>query len=282
MTSTNPPPCGERAAHRARQHGGRSRTVKLANVPPSVLLRPQSTAQAAPVNETPVNETPVNETPVNELPVNDLPINETPVNDLGFDDLAATVPALGNITLASIPLLRHGRLDRGSRRGTPLAGAAAPERHAARLLRAADASTPRRARRTRSRRSRSATSTSAQPARQPARERARAREREALGHARRSTRGASLFGTAYCPTGVAHGRDGHVCGAAGRAGERDAGERDARQRDAVNEIPVNDVPVNETPVNEVPVNELPVNETPVNELPVNETPVNEMPVNELP
>ncbi len=41
---------------------------KLANVPPSVLLRPQSTAQAAPVNETPVNETPVNELPVNELP----------------------------------------------------------------------------------------------------------------------------------------------------------------------------------------------------------------------
>jgi hypothetical protein len=66
--------------------------VKLANVPPSVLLRPQSTTQAAPVNDVPVND----------IPVNDVPVNDVPVNDIGFDDLAATVPALGNITLSSI------------------------------------------------------------------------------------------------------------------------------------------------------------------------------------
>src|SRR6266498_2948146 len=90
-------------------------TVKLADVPPSVLLRSQFGAQA-----TPVNETPVNETPVNELPVNELPINETPVNELGFDDLAASVPALGDITLASIPLLRTGGWI-AALSGTPLA-----------------------------------------------------------------------------------------------------------------------------------------------------------------
>jgi hypothetical protein len=72
----------------------------------------------------PVNETPVNETPVNELPVNELPINEVPVNEIGFDDLASTVPALGNVTLASIPLLRTGGWTKvlSDPPGTPLGG----------------------------------------------------------------------------------------------------------------------------------------------------------------
>ena len=62
------------------------------------------------------------------------------MNDIGFDDLAATVPALGNITLASIPLKRPGRVDRGAlrRAGHAAGGRAAPERHPSRLLRPAD------------------------------------------------------------------------------------------------------------------------------------------------
>src|SRR5262249_34308642 len=58
--------------------------VKLADVPPSALLAPQSSAESTPVNETPVNETPVNELPVNELPVNEIPVNETDIRRLGL------------------------------------------------------------------------------------------------------------------------------------------------------------------------------------------------------
>src|SRR5262249_28934076 len=90
-------------------------TVKLADVPPAALLQPQSSAESTPVNETTVNETPVNETPVNELPVNELPVNEiraneTRPNEIGLDfvALSGSVPALGGITLNSIPLLRPG------------------------------------------------------------------------------------------------------------------------------------------------------------------------------
>ena len=91
-----------------------------------------------------------------------------------------------------------------------------------------------------------------------------------------------LFGTAYCPTGTLG--DQTVMSAAlqgAPVNETPVNETPVNET-PINEIPVNEVPTGETPVNEVPVNELPVNETPVNELPVNETPVNETPVNELP
>jgi Tol biopolymer transport system component len=255
-------------------------TVKLADVPPSVLLRPQSTAQTAPVNETPVNETPVNETPVNELPVNELPINETPVNELGFSTLASSVPALGTITLASIPLLRPGGWS-AALTGTPLA--TLPLQNV--TLR----------------------DYYALPADQNPETRATNRIDPItladldLSHSILGSLPASalvlanvdlswlrdlgvwcrLFGTAYCPNGTLS--DQSVMAAALQGAP--VNETPVNEL-PVNETPINEIPVNEvasgTPVNEVPINELPVNETPVNELPINETPVNETPINELP
>ena len=258
-------------------------TVKLADVPPSVLLQPQLSTQAAPVNETPVNETPINETPVNELPVNELPINETPVNQLGFDDLAATVPALGNITLDSIPLLRAGGWA-SALSGTQLAGAALqnvtlrdyyalpvgvnPETRTTPPpippIKLADLDL-------------SHSPLGSLPA-----------SALVLGNVQLSWLRdlgvwCRLFGTAYCPPGGTYA-DQSVLSAAlqgAPVNETPVNETPVNET-PVNEIPVNEVPVNELPVNEVPVNELPVNETPVNELPINETPVNETPINELP
>ena len=246
-------------------------TVALANVPPSVLLRPQSTAQAAPVNETPVNET-----PVNELPVNELPVNETPVNELGFDDLAGTVPALGSITLASIPLLRTGGWI-AALTGTPLAGV--PLQNV-------------------TLRDYYALPTSVNPETRtldpippiqlgeldlsrsplgslPASALVLANVK--LSDMRSLDTWCQAFGTAYCSSPTSLSNETVMAAALQGAPVNETPVNET----PVNEIPVNEVPVNETPVNEVPVNELPVNETPVNELPVNETPVNEIPVNEL-
>lgn len=92
-------------------------TVPLANIPPSALIVPQATGtQAAPVNQSPVNQSPVNQLPINQLatsraPVNQLPVNQSPVNQSGigyFQELAGAIPALGDIALATIPLLRPG------------------------------------------------------------------------------------------------------------------------------------------------------------------------------
>jgi CSLREA domain-containing protein len=258
-------------------------TVKLADVPPSVLLQPQLSTQAAPVNETPVNETPINETPVNELPVNELPINETPVNELGFDNLAATVPALGNITLDSIPLLRSGGWA-SALSGTPLAGAALqnvtlrdyyalpvdvnPETRTSPPpippIKLADLDL-------------SHSPLGSLPAS------ALVLGNVQLSWLRDLDVWCRLFGTAYCPSGGTFA-DQSVLSAAlqgAPVNETPVNETPVNET-PINEIPVNEVPVNETPVNEVPVNELPVNETPVNELPINETPVNETPINELP
>src|SRR5262249_4687458 len=93
--------------------------VKLDALPSSGFLQPQSTNQAAPGNETPVNETPGNGRPVNERPV-----DEAPVNELGFATLSASVPALGDTALSSIPLLREGGWGKvlSDPPGTPLAG----------------------------------------------------------------------------------------------------------------------------------------------------------------
>lgn len=258
-------------------------TVKLADVPPSVLLQPQLSTQAAPVNETPVNETPINETPVNELPVNELPINETPVNQLGFDDLAATVPALGNITLDSIPLLRSGGWA-SALSGTQLAGAALQNVTLRDYYALPTSVNP---------------ETRTTPPPIPPIKLADLD----LSHSPLGSLPASalvlgnvqlswlrnlgvwcrLFGTAYCPTGGTYA-DQSVLSAAlqgAPVNETPVNETPVNET-PINEIPVNEVPVNETPVNEVPVNQLPVNETPVNELPINETPVNETPINELP
>ena len=248
--------------------------VKLADVPPSVLLRPQSTSQTAPVNETPVNET-----PVNELPVNELPVNEVPVNELGFDDLSSTVPALGNVTLASIPLLRTGGWQKvlSDPPGTPLAGL--PLQNV-------------------TLRDYYALPANVNPETRPTNQippitladldlshsplgslpsSALVLANVKLSDMRSLTVWCEVFGTAYCtnPTSLT----GQTVMSAALQGAP-VNETPVNET-PVNEIPVNEVPVNETPVNEVPVNELPVNETPVNELPVNETPVNELPVNEL-
>ena len=211
--------------------------VQLGNVPPSVFLQPQSTNQAAPVNDTPVNDT-----PVNDLPVNDLPVNDLPVNDLGFDDLAKNLPALGDTALSSIPLLRAGRLDEGAlgRPGDAARRPAAAERHAARLLparrprarpepgdaehqpdRTDHAGRPR---------------PHAQPARVAARERDRPREREAvvaaaardLVHALRRD---LLLDAEYDQPGQRPRRhDGHGGGDRGRSGQRHARQRHAGER----------------------------------------------------
>jgi CSLREA domain-containing protein len=258
-------------------------TVKLADVPPSVLLRPQSTTQSAPVNETPVNETPVNETPVNELPVNELPINETPVNELGFDNLAATVPALGNITLDSIPLLRPGGWA-SALSGTPLAGAALqnvtlrdyyalpadvnPETRTTPppipAITLADLDL-------------SHSPLGSLPAS------ALVLGNVKLAWLRSLDAWCNLFGPVYCSSAGALTNETVMSAALQGAPVNETPVNETPVNETpINEIPVNEVPVNETPVNEVPVNELPVNETPVNELPINETPVNETPINELP
>ena len=160
-------------------------TVKLADVPPSVLLQPQSSAQTAPVNETPVNETPVNETPVNELPVNELPINETPVNELGFSDARRERARAREHHARLDPAAPHRRLAGCALTGTPLATlplqnvtlrdyyALPPSQNPETRTREPDR--PDHARRPRSQ---------PQHPRQPARERARARERGALVAAR--------------------------------------------------------------------------------------------------
>ena len=257
-------------------------TVKLADVPPTVLLRPQLSTQAAPVNETPVNETPVNETPVNELPVNELPINELPVNELGFDDLAATVPALGNITLDSIPLLRAGGWT-SALSGTPLAGAAL-QNVTLRDYYALPADVNPETRSipdpippiTLADLDLSNSPLGSLPAS------ALVLANVNLSWLRDLDAWCRLFGTVYCPNGTL--ADQTVMSAAlqgAPVNETPVNETPVNET-PINEIPVNEVPVNETPVNEVPVNELPVNETPVNELPINETPVNETPINELP
>ena len=253
-------------------------TVKLADVPPSVLLRSQFGAQA-----TPVNETPVNETPVNELPVNELPINETPVNELGFDDLAASVPALGDITLASIPLLRTGGWI-AALSGTPLAGAAL-QNVTLRDYYALDPSVN------------PETRTSPDPI-EPITLADLDLSHSPLG----SLPGSAvvlanvelswmrpldvwcrLFGTVYCSSPTALTGQTVMSSALQGAPVNETPVNELPVNETpINELPVNEVPVNETPVNEVPINELPVNETPVNELPVNETPVNETPINELP
>src|SRR5262249_52858481 len=85
-TSTDPPPIATNLSLAPASPGAPAGAaqVKLDAVPSTVFLQPQSTNQAAPVNETPVSET-----PVNELPVNELPVNELPVNELGFATLSA-------------------------------------------------------------------------------------------------------------------------------------------------------------------------------------------------
>jgi Tol biopolymer transport system component len=252
--------------------------VKLGDVPPSVLLAPQSTAQSAPVNETPINET-----PVNELPVNELPVNELPVNELGFDTLSASVPALGNVTLDSIPLLRTGGWP-AALTGTPLAGL--PLQNV--TLRdyyalPADVNPE--------------TRTSPAPippitlgeldlSRSPLGSLpadAIVLANVQLSWLRSLSAWCDLFGPVYCQSGATALTDETVMAAAlqgAPVNETPVNETPVNET-PINEIPVNEVPVNETPVNEIPVNELPVNETPVNELPINETPVNELPVNEI-
>jgi Tol biopolymer transport system component len=252
--------------------------VKLSDVPPSVLLAPQSSSQTAPVNETPVNET-----PVNELPVNELPINETPVNELGFSTLAASIPALGNITLASIPLLRTGGWP-AALTGTPLAtlplqNVTLRDYYAlpTNVNPETRTSPPPIAPITLADLDLSHSPLGSLPAD------AIVLANVKLSWLRDLDVWCRLFGTVYCPNGATGLTNTTVMAAAlqgAPVNETPVNETPVNET-PVNEIPVNEVPVNETPVNEVPVNELPVNETPVNELPINETPVNELPVNEI-
>jgi Tol biopolymer transport system component len=71
--------------------------VKLADVPPSVLLAPQRTTNSTPLGETPLGETPLGETPLGETP-----LGET---SLGLDGLLAD---LRTVPLSSLPLIREG------------------------------------------------------------------------------------------------------------------------------------------------------------------------------
>ena len=223
-----------------------------------------------------MNETPVNETPVNELPVNELPVNETPVNELGFDDLAATVPALGSITLASIPLLRPGGWI-AALTGTPLAGVPL-QNVTLRDYYALPASVNPETRTVNpippiqlGELDLSRSPLGSLPAS------ALVLANVKLSDMRSLDTWCQAFGTAYCSSPTSLTNETVMAAALQGAPVNETPVNET----PVNEIPVNEVPVNETPVNEVPVNELPVNETPVNELPVNETPVNEIPVNEL-
>ncbi|HEX7222348.1 MAG TPA: DNRLRE domain-containing protein, partial [Candidatus Limnocylindrales bacterium] len=92
--------------------------VRLADVPPSVLLQPSSTA-STPLADTPLADTPLADTPLADTPLADTPLGDTPLADtsLGLGDL---LTELRTVPLSSLPLLREGGwpavLD-----GTPLA-----------------------------------------------------------------------------------------------------------------------------------------------------------------
>ena len=277
--------------------------VKLADVPPSLLLQAQLGRQAAPVNETPVNETPVNETPVNELPgqraARQRDAHQRPgLRRSGHDGAGARQhhagvdPAPPSGRLVGRAVGRAGHDARGSR---------VAERHAPRLLRAARRRESGEARGQpdpgdQARRPRPL----AQPARQPAGERARARRRPPLGYAAarglvpalrddllpESDRARKPDGARRRAQRRARERDARERDACQRdAGERDPGQRGARERDAVNEVSVEGAAGERDAGERAARQRTPVNETPVNELllpaPVNETPVNELPVNEI-
>src|SRR5262245_21898901 len=88
--------------------------VKLANIPPGAFLAPQSSQQAAPINQIPINQIPINQiaenAPINQIPINQIPINQIPINqiDSGFAAFTQQIEELGDIQLASIPLTREG------------------------------------------------------------------------------------------------------------------------------------------------------------------------------
>jgi CSLREA domain-containing protein len=254
--------------------------VQLSNVPPSVFLQPQSTNQAAPVNDTPVNDT-----PVNDLPVNDLPVNDLPVNDIGFDSLSLSLPALGDTALSSIPLLRPGGWAKvlSDAPGTPLAGlplqsvtlrdyyrlgTLVPDQNPE--TRATNPIAP-------------ITLADLDLTHSPLGSlpsSAIVLANVKLSWLRPLTTWCQLFGPTYCTT--TNGSDLANTSVMAAAIEG-APVNDTPVNDTpVNDLPVNDVPTGQTPVNEAPVNDLPVNDTPVNDLPVNDTPVNDVPVNDLP
>ena len=164
VTFTNPPVVSERPAHRARDSTpAGAATVKLAERaaerPAPAADRPRRRRRSTRRRSTRRRQRDPGQRAAGQRAAGQRDAGQR----LGFDDLAATVPALGNITLASIPLLRPGGwiAALSDAPGTPLAGAPLQNVTLARLLRAAaDGQSRRRARRTRSRRSRSATSTS--------------------------------------------------------------------------------------------------------------------------
>ena len=198
--------------------------MKLADVPPSVFLQPQSTTQAAPVNRP------------RQRDAGERDARQRAARQRAADQRAAgqrarlrrrsrgTCPRSGTSRSSSIPLLRTGRLDRRSSDRHAARDAAAAERDVARLLRARPRPEPRDAqhepdRPDHARRPRP----QPQPARQSCR-RARSSSRtcSSRGYGR-SASGVALFGTAYCPTVARPRRDQSVMSAAtsGSAGERE-------------------------------------------------------------
>ncbi|MFL6036908.1 MAG: NosD domain-containing protein [Gaiellaceae bacterium] len=263
--------------------------VQLSNVPPSIFLRPQSTNQTAPINDTPINDT-----PINDLPINDLPINDLPINDIGFDTLAGDVPALGNIALSSVPLLRTGGwakvlsdpIPGTTQPGTPLAGLPLQSltlRDYYALGKLTPSVNP-------ETRPNSPIPAITLPDLDLAHSPLGSLPADALVLAnvklsdlRSLDTWCGLFGPTYC-TGAGSLLDQTVMSAAlNGAPINDTPINDLPINDLpINDIPINDLPINDTPINDTPINDLPINDTPINDIPINDLPINDLPINDLP
>ncbi len=255
--------------------------VKLADVPPLTLLQPQSSQQAAPVNQTPVNQTPVNQlattnAPVNQTPINQTPVNQTPVNQSGFAELTQSISQLGSIQLSSIPLLRIGGWD-ALLANTPLAGIPLQNVTLRDLYALNPLPGPLQANAT-----------------NPITIGELDLSRNALGSLPAMAFTLGKLPLAEIPT--TSGTYVDWCTAAAVQGVNCTSSTSTILSAGIEGAPVNQTPVNQTPVNQTliqalatfgtPINQTPVNQTPINQtqigaLPVNQTPVNQTPVNQL-
>jgi CSLREA domain-containing protein len=254
--------------------------VKLSSIPPSVLLQSQSNQQSAPVNQTPVNQTPINQTAATSAPVNQTPINQTPVNQTGgsgFAGLTQTIPALGSISLSSIPLVHPSGGWDVVLAGTPLAGI--PLQNV--TLRDVYALNP-------------PPGPLAPNSTNPLTIGDLDLSRSPLGALPAMAFALGKLPLSAIPTTT--GTYTNWCTTANVAGV-DCSSTSTVLSAGIQGAPVNQTPVNQTPVNQTliealatyaaPVNQTPVNQTPINQtrigaLPVNQTPINQTPVNQTP